>query len=149
MAQGRGYIVTRSQNWVSILLYNYEHFSDIFANNKSLNVNKTTRYTPFSEQRRQPFSLRVSGLPARLVSESVEFIVNREHGSAFDYWVKMGAPDGGRIPSLDQYRLEHLKASAHPLVRSIAPKISHGVLEYDAVLEPLEFRLIQINFCDK
>ena len=149
LAQGRGYIVTRSQNCVSILLYNYEHFSDIFANNKSLNVNKTTRYTPFSEQRRQPFSLRVSGLPARLVSESVEFIVNREHGSAFDYWVKMGAPDGGRIPSLDQYRLEHLKASAHPLVRSIDPKISHGVLEYDAVLEPLEFRLIQINFCDK
>ncbi len=149
LARGKGYIVTRSQDRISILLYNYEHFSDIFANNKSLNVNKTTRYTPFSEQRRQPFSLRLSGLPLRPVSEAVEFIIDREHGSAFDYWVKMGAPDGGRIPALDQYRLEHLKASAHPLARSIEPRISQGVLEYDAVLEPLEFRLIQIDFCDK
>ena len=73
---------------------------------------------------------------------------NRDHGSAYDYWLRMGAPDGGKCPSLDQYRLELLKASAHPLVHSIQPRISQGVLEYDAVLEPLEFRLIQINFCD-
>lgn len=148
LAQDKGYIVTRSQNRVSILLYNYEHFNDIFASNKTLNVNKTNRYTPFDDQQRRPFHIRLSSLPARPVSESVEFIVNRDHGSAYDYWVRMGAPDGGKCPSLDQYRLDLLKASAHPLVHSIQPRISHGVLEYDAVLEPLEFRLIQINFCD-
>ena len=146
LAQGKGYIVTCSQNRVSILLYHYVHFSDIFAGNKSLNVNKTSRYTPFTEQRRQPYQLRLSGLPDRPVSESVEFIINREHGSAYDYWIKMGAPDSGRDQALDQYRLEHLKFSAHPLVRSIRPKIQDGVLEYSAALEPLEFRLIQITF---
>ena len=145
LARGEGFTVSRSENTLTVLLYNYEHFNDIFAGNKTYNVNRTLRYTPFTEQKRQPFRLRVAGLPDREVLEAVEFIVNREHGSAYDHWIKMGAPDGGAIPSLDRYRLQLLKAAAHPLVHSFQPDLRNGRLYYDVTLEPLEFRLIQIK----
>ena len=146
LSQGEGFIVSRSESVLTILLYNYEHFNDIFAGNKTYNVNRTVRYTPFTEQKRQPFRLRVTGLPDREVLEAVEFIINRDHGSAYDHWIRMGAPDGGADLSLDRYRLQMLKAAAHPLVHSFRPDLRNGKLNYDATLEPLEFRLIQIKF---
>ena len=146
LSRGEGFTVSRSENTLTILLYNYEHFNDIFAGNKTYNVNRTVRYTPFTEQKRQPFRLRVAGLPDREVLEAVEFIVNREHGSAYDHWIKMGAPDGGADLSLDRYRLQLLKAAAHPLVHSFRPNLRNGTFRYDVTLNPLEFRLIQIKF---
>lgn len=146
LSQGEGFTVSRSESNLTILLYNYEHFNNLFAGNKTHNVNRTVRYTPFREQKRQPFRLRVTGLPDREVLEAVEFIINREHGSAYDHWIKMGAPDGGAVPSLDRYRLQLLKAAAHPLVHSFCPDLRNGKLNYDVTLEPLEFRLIQIKF---
>ena len=146
LAQGEGYLASRSGDCLTVLLYNYEHFNDIFAGNKTYNVNKTTRYTPFADLRRRPFHLRVTNVPDRPVAEAVEFIVNRDNGSAYDYWAKMGSPDGGALRNLDSDRLEHLKAGAHPLIHTIQPQIHRGVLECEAVLEPLEFRLIQIHF---
>ena len=146
LSRGEGFVVSRSENSLTVLLYNYEHFNDIFAGNKTYNVSRTVRYTPFTGQKRQPFQLRVTGLPDREVLEAVEFIINRDHGSAYDHWIKMGAPDGGADPSLDRYRLELLKAAAHPLVHSFRPDLRGGRLYYDVTLEPLEFRLIQIKF---
>lgn len=146
LSRGEGFTVSRSENSLTVLLYNYEHFNDIFAANKTYNVNRTVRYTPFTEQKRQPFRLRMTGLPDREVLEAVEFIVNRDHGSAYDHWIKMGAPDGGAIPSLDRYRLQMLKAAAHPLVHSFRPDLRDGRFRYDVTLDPLEFRLIQIKF---
>ena len=146
LSQGEGYIVTRSENTLTALLYNYEHFSDIFAGNKTYNVSRTVRYTPFTEQKRMPFHLSITSIPNREVLEAVEFIINRDYGSAYDHWIKMGAPKGGAILSLDHYRLQLLKAAAHPLVRSFQPDLRNGTLNYDVTLEPLEFRLIQIKF---
>lgn len=146
LAQGEGYIVTRSEHTVTMLLYNYEHYSDIYASNKTYNVNATTRYTPFTEQKQRRFHIRLDGLPARPVLEGVEFIVNRENGSAYDDWIRMGAPSGGANLVLDRYRLDYLKGAAHPLVHTIQPVIQNGVLEYEALLEPLEFRMLQIKF---
>lgn len=146
LSRGEGFLVSRSEGSLTALLYNYEHFNDIFAGNKTYNVSRTVRYTPFTEQKPQPYQLRVAGLPDREVLEAVEFIINRDHGSAYDYWIKMGAPDGGADLSLDRYRLELLKAAAHPLVRSFRPDLRNGTLCYDVTLEPLEFRLVQIKF---
>lgn len=146
LAQDEGYIVTRSESCIAVLLYNYEHFSNLYANNKTYNVTPTDRYTPFTRQLPRQFHLQLAGLPDRPVLEGVEFITNRDNGSAFDFWVKMGSPEGGVDLSLDRYRLERLKDAAHPFVHSFEPDIKDGVLHYAAQLEPLEFRLIQITF---
>lgn len=146
VAQSEGYIITHSDHVLSALFYNYEHFNDLFASNKTYNVNATSRYTPFPQQKRRRFLLRLTQLPTGPVREAVEFVVNRDNGSAYDYWLRMGAPQFGSYPPLDDCRLANLKAQARPLIQSFRPKIEHGILTYEATLEPLEFRLTQIIF---
>lgn len=148
LAQGEGYIVTRSEKNIAILMYNYEHFNDIYAGNKTYNMSATDRYTPFTQRKQREFSIHLSGLGHREIAETTEFITNRAHGCAFDKWVEMGAPEGGFSLRLDRYRLELLKAAAHPMIHDISLEIRSGSLDYSATLEPLEFRmtLIQLKY---
>lgn len=145
LARQDGCIVTRSERCIAILMYNYEHFNDIYAGNKTYNMTATDRYTPFTQRQPREFSVRLSGLGHRKITQATEFITNRAHGCAFDKWVEMGAPGGGIDLWLDRFRLELLRASAYPLVRSVTPELRGGHLDYSATLEPLEFRLTLIQ----
>lgn len=145
LAQGEGYIVTRDDESIAILMYNYEHFNDIYAGNKIYNMTETDRYTPFTQRKPREFNIHLSGLGRREILETTEFITNRANGCAFDKWVEMGAPSGGVNPALDRYRLELLKVSARPMLHDISLEIHGGSLDYSATLEPLEFRLALIQ----
>lgn len=145
LARQDGCIVTRGAHSIAILMYNYEHFNDIYAGNKTYNMTATDRYTPFTRRQAREFSVHLSGLGRRRVVQATEFITNRAHGCAFDKWVEMGAPAGGVDLWLDRFRLELLRASAYPLVRDITPELRGGHLDYSATLEPLEFRLALIQ----
>lgn len=145
LARGDGYLISRSEDFITILMYNYEHFSDIYAQNKTYNMRESDRYTPFTQQRRHDFNFRIEGIGLRQVVEATEFIINRSHGSAFDKWVEMGSPVQGVSLSLDRYRLELLKASAYPLTHTVPLRITDGLLDYSCTLEPLEFRLALIQ----
>lgn len=144
LARGDGYLISRSEDMITIVMYNYEHFSDIYAQNKTYNMTESDRYTPFIEQRRHDFHFHIEGVGHRRVAEATEFIVNRSYGSAFDKWVEMGSPGQGISLSLDQYRLEVLKAAAYPLAHTVSLDVTDGFLDYSCTLEPLEFRLTQI-----
>ena len=145
LARGDGYLISRSEDIVTIVTYNYEHFSDIYAQNKTYNRTESDRYTPFTEQRRHDFHFRLEGIGRRQVAEATEFIVNRGHGSAFDKWVEMGSPGQGVSLSLDRYRLDLLKAAAYPLCHTVPLRVTEGALDYDCTLEPLEYRLTLIR----
>lgn len=145
LARGDGYLISRSEDFITILMYNYEHFSDIYAQNKTYNMSESDRYTPFTQQRRHDFNFRIESVGQRQVAEATEFIINRGHGSAFDKWVEMGSPGQGISLSLDGYRLELLKAAAHPLCHTVPLHVTDGLLDYSCTLEPLEFRLTLIQ----
>lgn len=144
LARGEGYLISRSDRVITVVTYNYEHYSEIYAQNKTYNMTQNERYTPFSRQRRREYRFHLEGLGKRQVAEATEFIITRTHGSAFDKWVEMGSPAQGIYLPLDQYRLELLKASAYPLCRTVPLKTANGKLDYGCTLEPLEFRLTQI-----
>lgn len=145
VARGEGYLISREEGTISILMYNYEHFSDIYAQNMTYNMTESDRYTPFTEQRRRDFQFRIEGLGHRQVTDATEFIINRTHGSAFDKWVEMGSPIQGVSLSLDRYRLELLRASAYPLCHTVPLRVTDGILDYGCTLEPLEYRLALIH----
>ncbi len=148
LAQGEGYLITRDDSILTILTYNYEHFNHLYATNKTYNTNVVDRYTPFQHQQQREFRFRISGLSGKRVRESVEFINNRTHGSAFDFWVEMGAPSVGSAFHLDQYRLRLLQAAAEPFVHTVHLNVIGDELEYRAVLEPLEFRVTLVMLYD-
>ena len=71
-----------------------------------------------------------------------EFILNQEHGSAFDQWVSMGAPD------LSDEDAVWLDANSVPALHIQQAFSSRGRLPYSALLAPHEVRLVEISPAD-
>ena len=136
LTSGDGYFVTARDGAVQIVLYNYEHFSHLFASGERYDMTYLERYAPFSEQGRMDFSIDLVGLSeARYrVRESV---INAEHGSAFDTWIRMGAP------SMDPECVDYIREVSVPQM-VVNDMDVEGELTISAVLEPLEVRLIEL-----
>ncbi|MDR1532392.1 MAG: hypothetical protein LBS62_09470 [Clostridiales bacterium] len=98
----------------------------------------TKRYAPFLKLAKLNVSLMLTDLPAKkcVIRERV---LNWKHGSAFDAWVEMGA----RPLSPDD--AAYLKRISVPKIYLREEDVPDGVLDINAVLEPLEVRLIEIT----
>ncbi|MDN4474726.1 helix-turn-helix domain-containing protein [Demequina sp. SYSU T00192] len=138
LTSGEGYFVTASDNGVQIYLYNYEHFSHLFASGERYDMTYLERYAPFAEVGRMDFSLELTGLdPGRYRQR--EEVINAEHGSAFDTWLRMGAP------AIDRQAVDYIRQVSVPdLIVNDVDADADGTLMVSAVLEPLEVRVIEL-----
>ena len=136
--RGDGYFITKSYGKIQIILYNYEHFNHLFASGETFDMTFTERYTPFSQLGKMDISLELTDIPVKtcVVRESV---INQKSGSAFDEWVRMGAP------KLTKDDIGYLRRIAVPHRFVHREKIEDGCLTVSAALDPLEVRFIEID----
>ncbi|MGB4777337.1 MAG: helix-turn-helix domain-containing protein [Microbacterium sp.] len=138
LASGEGYFICAGTRGLQLYLYNYEHFGHLFASGQRYDMTYLERYAPFSEVGRMDFSVEFTSLPAgryRLREE----IINSEHGSAFDTWIRMGAP------AIDAMTVDYIRQVSVPQLVVEDIEISDsGPLTVSAVLEPLEVRVIEL-----
>ncbi len=137
IARGDGYFVTRGRGGVQIIAYNYVHYGDLFASGESVGITATDRYAPFDMSRRLTFSIPLTGLaPGEYILR--ERYVNREYGSAFDIWVRLGglpmAPSDNKIYA----------DSCVPALKYARASCPDGRYTYSAALEPLEIRFAEL-----
>ena len=138
LAQGDGYFVTRKGRNIQIITYNYVHYGDLFAAGDSIGVTITSRYAPFDMSRRVTFSIPLSGLDdGRYVVK--EYFVNRDYGSAFDLWVKIGAMP---LSAADN---EVYSRTCVPGFHAEYLTCENGLLTYSPTLEPLEIRYAELS----
>lgn len=138
IARGNGYFITKSHRKVQIIAYNYEHFNHLFAQGETFDMQFTERYTPYNKLGIMELSLELCDLKAdRCIIR--EQIVNQTYGSAFDEWIRMGA-----LP-LSSDDIEYLKSVSVPKLYVRKENIENDILTYNASLEPLEVRLIEIE----
>ncbi|AEE47100.1 helix-turn-helix domain-containing protein [Cellulomonas fimi] len=136
LASGDGYFVTSTGSAVQVFVYNYEHFSHLFASGERYDMTYLERYAPFSELGRMDFSIELTGLPAGEYRVR-ERVINSEHGSAFDTWLRMGAP------SIDPQCVDYIRQVSVPQM-IVNDLHVDGAVTVSAVLEPLEVRLIEL-----
>lgn len=138
LGQGNGYIITRDNEEYQIILYYYQHFSNIYAMGENFDMTFTERYTPFTEERKKERAFHLHHIPngKYLIRETY---VNRKSGSCFDKWLDMGG-----LP-LDNEEIITLKALSVPIVNKYTVDVTENTLHYNVVMEPLEIRLIQIK----
>jgi beta-xylosidase len=137
---GKGYFVTTNQKGdYAILLYNYIHISPLYCQGVLFNVTFLERYNAFVNPESCDFEFLISN-----VSNGnyilTEHVVNRDHGSAFDEWVRMGA-----IPLTTPEEIEILKGRSMPLITKSELEVNNSFLNYYAELKPHEIRLIIIK----
>ncbi|GAA3808121.1 GH39 family glycosyl hydrolase [Cellulomonas soli] len=137
LTSGDGYFVTSRGGSVQVVLYNYEHFSHLFASGERYDMTYLERYAPFSELGRMDFSLELTGLvpgPYRMR----EHVINTEHGSAFDTWLRMGAP------TIDAECVDYIRQVSVPQMVVNDVEVDAPGFTLSAVLEPLEVRFIEL-----
>ncbi|MBQ8555825.1 MAG: helix-turn-helix domain-containing protein [Clostridia bacterium] len=139
VGQGDGWFLTRQGSAYQLMLYHYRHYSDLYASGEMFDVTETDRYTAFGPYRKRAFDIRLSGI-ADGPWQAQEYILNRQHGSAFDQWVEMGAPE-----VLTQQETELLKHLSQPMLRRSVRVVQAGEMHIRTELEPLEVRLILLE----
>jgi beta-xylosidase len=140
VASGNGYFITTNQKGdYSIILYNYIHISPLYAQGILFNVNFIDRYNAFNDPSWLNFDFKLTHLVNGFYSMT-EQIINRDYGSAFDEWVRMGA-----LPLVTEEEINILKGRSMPMINKRNIEVTNNTLRYLADLKPHEIRLIKIK----
>ncbi|WP_336773855.1 GH39 family glycosyl hydrolase [Paenibacillus sp. MMO-58] len=135
IAQGDGYIVTRNENEdVQILLYHYVHVDSLYASGDRTGLTELNRYSVFEEKGHKRFRIALEGLSGSY--KRTRHVLDREHGSVFDEWIRLGSP---AFPTEEE--LKYLHSRSGPDMRTDRLKLSEGYAE-EAVVPPHGVQLI-------
>lgn len=110
ISQGDNYIVSQKGEDIQILLYNYAYLNQSYQNADNSMIDKYNRYDVFENKSELKFSLTLKGLNGKY--KLSHYFLNRDSGSAFDQWLKMGSP-----PDLTNHEIKYLKNKSFPDLR--------------------------------
>ncbi|MGN9165651.1 GH39 family glycosyl hydrolase [Tissierellaceae bacterium HCP3S3_D8] len=105
--QVNDYVITREDNDIQILAYNYVYFDDLFLSGDISALDKKDRYNIYRERPDKEIRIEVKGLSGRY--KITRYELNRDYGSVFDKWVKIGAPE-----NMSQEEIEYLNGISRP-----------------------------------
>lgn len=139
LGRGDGWFASKTKDRITILLYNYRHYSHLYAMGERFNMTFTERYTPFSPETPLDVHIHLDHLSDGdyVVKETV---VNRSSGSSFDQWLASGACEFNTPEEL-----KTLAARSVPSFQKYTITSDHGILRFDALLEMLEVRLLEVS----
>jgi xylan 1,4-beta-xylosidase len=134
---GEGYFVTKNTRGYQVLLYHYCHYDRLYCMNQHANIVMENRYNVFLDRDDVRMKLTLTGIDNGIY-QIKQHQLNREHGSAFDKWVKMGAPE-----YLGNDEVNYLRYASIPKIH-ISEVRSEGVVSLASILQPHEVQLIEI-----
>ncbi|NMB08054.1 MAG: AraC family transcriptional regulator, partial [Tissierellia bacterium] len=105
--QGEDYIITRSGEDIQILAYNYAYFDDLFLLGDTSHINHRERYLIYENKGIREMEFKINGIVGDY--KITNYKLNRESGSVFDTWIKMGMPENMSVEEI-----EYLKGKAKP-----------------------------------
>lgn len=112
IVKGNGYVATKKRDGsMQLLLYHYVHMDHLFSSGDWSELSNLNRYDVFEEKGNKVFQVQFSHLSGSYTCTSYQ--LDRDHGSVFDEWVRMGAPE-----FLTQEELAYLNGRSGPVIRS-------------------------------
>lgn len=139
LGRGEGWFATKSEDGYQLILYNYRHFSYLYAVGERFDMTFRERYTPFAPEQTLDMHITLENIKSGKYFVK-ETILNRKSGSSFDLWNAMGAvePDSGED-------IEYLIRRSIPDRNMYTTETVRNTLEIDAMLDMLEVRLVTLT----
>ncbi len=145
-ARGEGYLVSRSEDYkrIQIVLYHYCHYDMANHIDRMLSVEEqrsVDRYYGFEQKGAKSFRITLKDIPGGGIYLKRVFTINREHGSSYDTWMQLGAPEirgeqqVGYLNNTSSFQIHY-----EPLHIT-----DSGEWTFSAVLDEHEVRLILID----
>ena len=107
--QGEEYIATKNNEDIQILAYNFAYFDELFMNGDTSALTNENRYLVYEDKPLKEVKINVLGLSGPY--KVTRYKLNRAHGSVFDEWIKIGAPE-----NMTKEELDYLKGVARPKI---------------------------------
>lgn len=101
------YIITKDNEDIQVLVFNFTYFDELFMRGDISRLKHKNRYDIFAHKADKSLSLCLEGLNGRY--KSTRYELNRAHGSVFDQWVKLGAPE-----NMTKEEKDYLKGKSKP-----------------------------------
>ena len=141
IASGNGWILTRKNDSLQLLVYNYTHYSDINCFRYKRLDAPADAYSVFSPGEKMELQFQLHGLPAGSTGRYriTRTFLNREHGSSFDLWIRLQAPS---CPSRQE--TEYMKKNAVP-AEGMDLRECRETMLLDVSLMPLEMEQLTIE----
>ncbi len=140
--KGDGYFVAYDSEKSSyqIYLYNYIHYDTLYRYRHMLNISRCDRYRVFVNNDSMNVAVRLTGLPSGSLHKK-SYKITREHGSSYDAWVKIGAPE-----TLNEEEKSFLIHAADPEYRTERIEVDENTpLIINECLRPHEVMLIELT----
>jgi xylan 1,4-beta-xylosidase len=140
LAEGDSYAVTRRHDGtLAVLMWNYCHYRDDANDSRLLAAAKPGEiYNLFDVQPAREFTLNLDGVGASVRLQTTRF--DREHGSAYDTWVAMGAPQHILPADLEVLRR---RMELDVSVQRVATPAN--TLEWTVAVQPFGVTLLEIR----
>lgn len=136
--RGNGYYITESDKGIQVLMYSYVHIDSLYRKGDASFISRTNRYDVFEDGGAIELTLTLKDLyPGSYTFR--RHTINRQSGSAYDLWVKMGAPR-----HLDADTVEYLKQASCPQLTYEQVEIISGTYTLVSMLSPHEVQLVEL-----
>ncbi len=136
----KGIIITKDEsNKIIILLYNYEHFSNLYACSEYFELSYHNRYIPFAGNKNIVFNICINNIQGKTY-EFEQTYVNRYSGSIFDTAEEIGVRSN---PSTSITKA--LDAQSSPKISISHGNVINNQIQIQTTVESLEIRLITIK----
>ncbi|MDZ5781967.1 GH39 family glycosyl hydrolase [Marinococcus luteus] len=130
-------IVTKSEDRLQILLWNYSHPNRLYRSFDYSQLTPTSRYGVFENSAAQSLQFELKGLQGDYRIK--KHFVNQKHGSSYDAWVELGAPE-----VIDPELKRYLQAKAEPGLRTDYLNAENPCL-LQTTLDAHEIQLIELT----
>lgn len=137
ISRGENYIITSRGGNYQIIIHNYTHYNQLYSKFDYSQITPQNRYSVFNNPTSLTLRVQLKGLSGKFRLEK-EW-VNRDNGSAFDTWIKMGAPE-----NLNSDTLKTLQGLSLPGYFT-SEIISGYSYELETTLQPHEIQLFRLT----
>lgn len=100
-------IVTKRDENIQVLAYNYAYFDDLFLQGDTSALTYKERYRVFENKGSIENQIELQGLSGKY--KVIRYKLDSENGSVFDEWLKLGSPE-----NMTTEEIEYLKTKAQP-----------------------------------
>lgn len=135
--QGKGYYITSSDMGLQVLMYAYAHIDSLYQKGDASLINRTNRYDVFEEGGDIELTLELTDIQPGSYTIK-RHTINRQNGSVFDLWVRMGAPH-----PIDADTLNYLKQASCPQLTFEQVEIT-STYSLISKLSPHEVQLVEM-----
>jgi xylan 1,4-beta-xylosidase len=139
IAKGDNWYATRTSKDIRIIAYHYKHITPLYCTGERFDMTENDRYTMFEPSETLELNLQIHDMEDKEYMVT-EYVLNRESGSLYDAWVKMGCID----PQSEQ-EMKLLGLKSIPSILKSKKAASEGTLTLKLRLDLLEVRLVIIK----